>query len=377
MKESVLKFIHRTHLGIVKSKNLARNYFFWLGINADIEKEVKQCTRCAACLPTPSKVQLACWPVNNFVWNRIHIDHLGPFGNLNFFVVVDATTKWVDCQIVPTVDSVSAIKILKKLFSNFGIPKKIVSDNGTAFTSALFQEFCRESNIEHVTSAVQHPASNGLAENSVKLVKNFLKKILVNNRFPRDLEDKLLSFLIDIRNTPSSCTGIEPSVLMLGRKIRSIYNTVVPKMNNDKCSDFKKIDDKVKNKMVASQNIQKKYYRGRKFKKFFDLGSKVLTKDFRNKKNNWILGTIIKRLGSRTYMVRIHSTGQVWKRHHDQLSDRKVRWGESDYSDNLLDFGPLSDVDRTIANPPVLCRSQPPWEGRLRSRPQPRPRYPK
>lgn len=376
LKESVLKFIHQSHLGIVKSKCLARNYFFWLGMNADIEVVVRQCIRCAECVPTPTKVQLASWPVNNLIFNRVHIDFLGPFGNLNFLIVVDATTKWIDCVIVPKVDSDGTIKALKKMFSIFGIPEKIVSDNGTAFTSATFQKFCRDLNIESVTSAVQHPASNGLAENAVKTVKNFLKKILVNNKFPIDLEDRLLTFLVDIRNTPSICTGIEPSVLMLGRKIRSVYNTIVPKMDNDKRIDFKKIDDKVKNKMLISQNNQKKYYRGKKFKKFFEIGSKVLTKDFRNNKNKWILGTVIQRLGSRIYMVKIKSTGQIWKRHHDQLTERKVNWGESDNSDKVLDFGPLSEVDLTNPNSHVFSRSHSPWRERLRPR-GPRPRYPK
>lgn len=377
LREIILNFIHQSHLGIVKSKSLARNYFFWLGMNSDIEATVKQCVRCMECLPTPCKVELQPWPISGLIWNRLHIDFMGPFGGYNFLIIVDATTKWIDCHIVNKVDSFCTIKVLKRLFSNFGIPEQIVSDNGTAFTSTVFKEFCHNYNIESLTSPVNHPASNGLAENGVKTVKNFLKKILINNKLPADFEDKLLTFLVDIRNTPSMSTGIEPSKLILGRKIRSIFNTIIPTLDSVESQGFKGIDNTIKDKMLLSQQKQKKYYRGKKFKKYFDVGSKVLTRDLRSDKNKWILGEIYKRLGNRIYLVKIMSTGQIWKRHHDQISERKVRWGESDRSDDLLDLGPLSDVDLTkYPNSSDFCRSPTPWEGRLRPRGQ-RPCYTK
>lgn len=377
LREIILKFLHQSHLGIVKSKSLARNYFFWLGMNSDIEATVKQCVRCMECLPTPCKVELAPWPISGLIWNRLHIDFMGPLGGHSFLIIIDATTKWIDCHIVNKVDSFCTIKVLKRLFSIFGIPEQIVSDNGTAFTSTVFKEFCHNYNIESLTSAVKHPASNGLAENAVKTVKNYLKKIMVNNKFPADFEDKLLTFLVDIRNTPSMSTGVEPSKLMLGRKIRSIFNTIIPIVDNVESQGFKGIDNTTKDKMLLSQHKQKKYYGGKKFKKYFDVGSKVLTRDLRSDNNKWILGKIFKRLGNRIYLVKIMSTGQIWKRHHDQISERKVRWGESDRSDDLLDLGPLSDVDMTkFPNSSNFCRSPPPWEGRLRPRGQ-RPCYTK
>ena len=64
--------------------------------------------------------------------------------------------------------SISAAKTIEKLrevFSIHGLPQKIVTDNGSAFTSREFGEFMKENGILHVTSAPYHPATNGLAEN--------------------------------------------------------------------------------------------------------------------------------------------------------------------------------------------------------------------
>ena len=58
----------------------------------------------------------------------------------------------------------------------FGLPETINTDNGTGFVSQEFEEFLRKNGISHVTSAPYHPASNGLAERAVQIVKKGLKK---------------------------------------------------------------------------------------------------------------------------------------------------------------------------------------------------------
>ena len=58
----------------------------------------------------------------------------------------------------------------------FGLPETVVTDNGTGFVSQEFEEFLSKNGISHVTSAPYHPASNGLAERAVQIVKKGLKK---------------------------------------------------------------------------------------------------------------------------------------------------------------------------------------------------------
>ncbi len=82
-----------------------------------------------------------------------------------FLVVVDAHSKWIEA--VPTNQSCTSITIITKLrsiFSTFGIPEVLVSDNGAAFTSADFEDFMTKNGIRHLTTAPYHAASNGLAE---------------------------------------------------------------------------------------------------------------------------------------------------------------------------------------------------------------------
>lgn len=70
---------------------------------------------------------------------------------------------------------------LREVFARFGLPDTIVSDNGTQFTSELFQDFIRQNKIKNVTTAPAHPATNGAAENCVRSFKNGISAALADN----------------------------------------------------------------------------------------------------------------------------------------------------------------------------------------------------
>jgi len=93
-------------------------------------------------------------------------------------IIVDAHSKWVEA--IPTAGSTSKVVIeeLRSLFSQFGLPESIVSDNGTYFTSSEFENFLKLNGVIHLKSAPYHPSTNGLAERAVQIVKRGLRKIV-------------------------------------------------------------------------------------------------------------------------------------------------------------------------------------------------------
>ena len=71
LRKDVLEELHSTHMGIVKTKALARSYFYFPGIDGAIEKMVKSCPKCVHHIKTPPEVQLQSWNVTETPWERI------------------------------------------------------------------------------------------------------------------------------------------------------------------------------------------------------------------------------------------------------------------------------------------------------------------
>ena len=79
-------------------------------------------------------------------------------------VIVDAFTKFVIIEAVKSQKSQPVVRVFQQLMCLFGVPTRIISDRGSAFTSHSFQLFCETYNIKHVLNAVATPRANGQCE---------------------------------------------------------------------------------------------------------------------------------------------------------------------------------------------------------------------
>ncbi|XP_017480740.1 PREDICTED: uncharacterized protein K02A2.6-like [Rhagoletis zephyria] len=223
-RESILHALHATHPGIVKIKALIRSYVWWSNIDADIEKTVKKCTNCQQNRNEQPKTATHHWESAKRPWSRLHIDFAGPFQGKKFFLVVDSYSKWLEVSVVPSASTVAATRVLRQLFATHGLPDKIVSDNGTAFTSEEFKK-CMESNLtRHIRSAPFHPATNEQAERMVQSTKNYLKKLDPST----NIDLSLARFLFNQHMTTHSTTNRSPAQLLFNRELKLYFDKIHP-----------------------------------------------------------------------------------------------------------------------------------------------------
>ena len=163
LRGTLLNELRLGHLGIVKMKKVARSYAWLPGIDRDIEILVKSCDRCLQTRNTPSPVSLHPWQLAERPWQRIHIDFAGPFLQQMFLIVIDSFSKWPEVIVMKSTTATKTIDELRCLFSRWGIPEQIVSDNGPQFKSDEFKQFLSENGITHLTTAPYFPATNGQA----------------------------------------------------------------------------------------------------------------------------------------------------------------------------------------------------------------------
>ena len=210
-RKQIIVELHQGHPGISRMKSLARSYLWWPGLDSDIELAVKTCVPCQLDADSPPSTPHP-WAMPTTVWSRIHVDFAGPWRKRIWFLLVDAFSKWPEIVPVSTTSTSAAITALASIFARFGYPECLVSDNGTAFTSAGFKAFCTAQNIRHVTSAPYHPNSNGEVERLVRCMKGV----------PTELDPVLdiVNWLQRYRVTPHTITGVSPASKMLVYPVR-------------------------------------------------------------------------------------------------------------------------------------------------------------
>jgi hypothetical protein len=54
------------------------------------------------------------------------------------FVTIDKFTKWPEATPVVSITQSAAVAFLKSIVCRFGVPSRIITDNGTQFTSRIF-----------------------------------------------------------------------------------------------------------------------------------------------------------------------------------------------------------------------------------------------
>ena len=220
------------------------------------------------------------------------------------FVLVDAHSKWPEVVPMSSTTSAQTITVLRNVFSCYGIPQQLVSDNGPQFTSAEFASFCRANGIKHIRTAPYHPASNGLAERFVQSFKMAMRKA---EKDGLPFSQRLATFLLTYRTTPHATTNVAPCVLFLGRTVRTRLDMLRPDggaVVAEKQSQQKERHDKCCN--------------ARQFRE----GQAVMVRDFHGSAK-WLEGIINKRLGPVTYLVKL-PRGDVRKRHVDHIQERFV-----------------------------------------------------
>lgn len=112
------------------------------------------------------------------------MDILDPFppapSQVKFLLVVDDYfTKWIEAKPITTITAQQLKKFYrKKIMCRFGIPATIVTDNGTQFASQVVVDLYNTWNIYQVFTSVEHPQTNGHAEEANKVIPNGLNRQL-------------------------------------------------------------------------------------------------------------------------------------------------------------------------------------------------------
>ena len=273
------------HYAIDKMSLRARETVYWPGISEDIRHTYHHCQICAKFARSQQRETLQSIETPQTAWEQLGLD-IFTLRNTHFLLVIDYFRWFPVVRQLQILHSLSVIKHLKHIFTEMGIPRCIVSDGGTQFTSQEFQDLTQKQwGIHHRVTSPTNAQSNGQAECFVQTIKNSLTKAMEGG------EDPHLAILT-YATTPLNHSLPSPAELLNSRRYRCILPTQIRQQN---------LTYRYRNIMQKQKQQQTNYYnRNARDLPSLKTGRPVYVQLI-PKTRNWIPGHIIKRLNQRTY----------------------------------------------------------------------------
>jgi len=238
LREVLISHAHSilAHLGPRKTIMYLRDNVWWKGLNSDVDAFCDSCSVCKTSKPTnhPPYGLLNTLEVPTRPWETIGVDFVGPLPastNLNgtfdmIMVVICHLTSLV--HIIPTKQTYRTRDIAEvmfdRIYKHHGMPKNIVSDRDTLFTSTFWKRLNKLTGTELRMSSSFHLQSDGTTERANRTVTQMLRQCISPDQ--RDWVSKVPGIEFAINSASSQTTGYAPFILNYGLMPRSmIWNS--------------------------------------------------------------------------------------------------------------------------------------------------------
>ena len=212
------------HPGAEETLRAIREHFIWPGMSREIRRYVAGCHLCICCKPVHGRQKIGQRPrPARTAWETVAVDLMGPYprsnkGNRFILVVTDMFSRWVEAFPLRQSTATKLTQVLEnEVFSRWGYPRRILSDNGTQFTGHVWTEASRHWDSELWTTPAYHPQANPTERRNQEIKKGLRLRLQPGNQ--RTWDQYLPELLFGLRRRRNAATGSTPSDLLLGRTI--------------------------------------------------------------------------------------------------------------------------------------------------------------
>ena len=239
--------------------HLMRDYY-WMNMKKDIINFIKCCHKCQTC-----RQPLNHYTENNatppgYPFSKVGLDLVGPLplaknGNKYIIVLFDYITKWTEAEPLKSTESEDVIKFLKSVFSRYGIPEVLVTDNGPQFVSDKTKAFLDLHDVYGQYITTYNPTSNGEVENRNREIYKYLRLLGENNK---QWDETLYNALWALRKSKSEITKHSSFELLYGRRDLQPFEL---SMNIDRRNEFENEEEYVLRKFIIHDRWIREFIR--------------------------------------------------------------------------------------------------------------------
>jgi len=291
---TILKDYHDSplggHSGVHKTYKRIRKHYKWKKMFKDIKAYIKSCTKCNKNkVNKPLQMPMIITDTAAKPFEKVYLDIVGPLplsykGNKYILTYQDDLTKILDCFPLKNCEAETVADCFYKniILKYFVIPKRLITDQGTNFTSDLFKRLCKLLRIKKIQITAYHPQSNGSLERAHRPLIEYLRSIVDDK--PSEWDDWLGEAALAHNHTPHTSSKYSPIYALYGfqqplpsnltKKPEPIYNF------DDYCAYVKakmqNIHKNAKENLNHSKKKSKEYYDKKVHFKKIHVGDKVL-----------------------------------------------------------------------------------------------------
>ena len=235
LQRTLVDAAHEGHQGIVKTKFMSRAKVWFLGMDSLVDRVVSSCSACATVSKDERVHPLQMSELPDRKWQCLSADFGGPYPSGHYcLVIIDEYSRFPVVEIVMSTSAKTVIPVLDKVFSTFGIPEVLKTDNGPPFNSHEMRAFMAKYNIKHRKITPLWPRANAQAEGFMKPLNKAIKAATVEGKSWRQ---EIHKFLRNYRATPHVTTGKAPAELLFGDNIRVLLPEISQRKDDGEVRD--------------------------------------------------------------------------------------------------------------------------------------------
>jgi len=256
--ESVHSDVMAGHQGIRRSLSRCARSYFWTGWRRDVTNFVNACKSCQQRKNPPTrqlpKLHVRSTGPNDLVAMDLQGPlNITPLGNQYILVIQDIFTKFVVATplIDASADAVSRI-FLAFWVGPFGVPARLLTDNGSNFTSDLMADLFIVLRIQKIWTSPYHPQTDGSVERFNRTLNNMVSHF-VNDR--QDNWDSVLPLLaLAYNSTFNTTVNNSPFFLWYGREAPTVASLLAHIPAMDQASYGEGLKLAMKSALAAAYN---------------------------------------------------------------------------------------------------------------------------
>ena len=206
------------HQGTEKTLDRLKQMAYWVGMAKATELYCRSCNVCQQSkLPMALAVPMTNVPIGR-PWQMLAVDVLevpmSSHGNRYLLVLQNYFTKWAEAVPMPDQTAERIVRALISIFSRFGIPEILHSDQGWNFESTILKETCAAFGIVKSRTTSYHPQGDGMVERFNRTLLQLLRAYVQQQS---DWEGQLPLLLYAYRTARHTSTHLSPFLLLIGR----------------------------------------------------------------------------------------------------------------------------------------------------------------